>query len=123
MGDRAQVHIEDTGVYLYTHWGATNLPTTVANALGRDARWNDPEYLARIIFDEMTEGSHGSETGHGIGMEQHGDVYRVVHINCAEREMTLETGSAAWHDDDERETVTFSFEQASTGQQFGWPER
>lgn len=122
MGDRSQCHIEDTGVYLYTHWGGVNLPQVVSDALAREARWNDPEYLTRIIFDQMTEGSHGSETGHGIGNAQHGDVYRVVHINCSEREVTVETGVAPWHDDDEAESVTYDFEQFANANP-EWPER
>jgi hypothetical protein len=109
-------------VYLYTHWGGTNLPQVVSNALARDARWNDPEYLARIIFDQMTEGSHGSETGHGIGTEQHGDVYRVVHINCSEREVTVETGTAPWHDEADREAITYDFEQFANANP-EWPSR
>jgi hypothetical protein len=124
MGDRGQVHIEDTGVYLYTHWGATSLPSVVSDALARDARWNDPEYLTRIIFDEMT-GLEGETTGYGIGQEQHGDVYRVVHIDCSEREGRVETGSASWHDDDSSSTDTYTFEEfANTPDtESGWPSR
>jgi len=123
MGDRGQVHIEDTDVWLYTHWGARDLPNTVADAIGRNERWHDPEYLTRIIFDEMT-GEDTGATGYGIGNAQHGDVYRVVHINCGQGEMTLETGLAAWHDgDEEANTATFTFEEVARGSQFGWPER
>lgn len=118
MGSRAQVHIVDTGVWLYTHWGATTLPQTVANALARDARWNDPEYLARIIFDQMTERS-GDTTGHGIGMQQHGDVYRVVHINCSEGTVTLEYGSIRG---DESAEVEYGFEEFANANP-EWPSR
>jgi len=70
----------------------------------------------------MTEGSHGSETGHGIDDHQHGDVYRVVHIDCENREMTVETGVAPWHDDDEAVSNTYSFEEAANARP-EWPER
>ena len=119
MGDRAQVHIVDTDVWLYTHWGGRELPTVVAEALGRRERWNDPEYLARIIFEEMT-GDDDGPTGFGIGEAQHGDVHRVVHINCSEGEMTLETVMAAWQDGDETKSATFTFEEAAVGTEFGW---
>jgi hypothetical protein len=29
-------------------------------------RWDDDAYLARIMFDQMTLGDHGEETGFGI---------------------------------------------------------
>ena len=82
MGDRAQVLIKDTGVYLYTHWGGSKLPEVVTNAIRRLERWNDPEYLARIIFCEMIKDDVGGETGYGIGTAQHGDIWRVVEVDC-----------------------------------------
>jgi len=88
MGDRAQVHFEDTGAWLYTHWGGRTLPEVVRQALARDERWNDPEYLARIVFDEMT-GDDTSATGFGIGTEQLGGVTQTIHIDCSEQEVRL----------------------------------
>jgi hypothetical protein len=120
MGDRAQVHIEDTGVYLYTHWGGHELPKSVSSALAREARWGDPEYLTRIIFDEMTEESHGSSTGHGIGDAQHGDVYRVIHVNCQEQEVTVRAGVGGWHDKDDMVSEVYTFE-AFANQNPDWP--
>lgn len=69
MGDRGNVAILDhrgQAVVLYTHWGGHKLPAIVKHALAKKARWDDPSYLARIIFDEMTDGQHGDETGFGI---------------------------------------------------------
>lgn len=85
MGDRAQVHIVDTDVWLYTHWMGTELPAIVSAALSRGVeRWNDPGYLARIIFEDMIEasGGRGSLTGFGIDDHKHGDVWRVIEIDC-----------------------------------------
>lgn len=87
MGARAQVHIEDEGVYLYTHYGSQELPKDVANALdrGRD-RWSDSEYLARVIFDEMKEDDIRGTTGYGIGTSAHGDLdYNPIEVNCKKR--------------------------------------
>jgi hypothetical protein len=83
MGDRAQVHIKDEGVYLYTHWDAYKLPKLVQEAIQKHWRWDDPEYLARIIFDVMVGDDQGDETGYGISSSQHGDVWRVVEVDCA----------------------------------------
>ena len=97
MGDRGQVHIVDTGVWLYTHWGASELPDTVRSALAKKWRWDDPEYLARIIFCKMLKGEEGEETGYGIGTNQHGDVDRVVRIDCEHDEVAIvESSATTW---------------------------
>ena len=86
MGDRANVLVkqdaDDPGVYLYTHWSGTELPTTLQAALAKRWRWNDAAYLARIIFDQMTEGWHGQETGFGISTIAPDGQGRVLVVNC-----------------------------------------
>ena len=89
MGDRAQVHIKDEGVYLYTHWGGYKIVEDVRAALANHWRWNDPEYLARIIFEEMIGDQRGTETGFGIGTEKHGDVDLVVDVDCENQTVTV----------------------------------
>lgn len=72
MGDRRNIELRYGDsyepVYLYTHWDGTDLPLVLANALdspeGR-GRWDDPSYLARIIFSHMTKDAD-PETGYGI---------------------------------------------------------
>ncbi len=85
MGDRANIHIRedhaDHGVYLYTHWNGTELPATLQKALARKQRWNNPAYLARIIFDTMTDGEHGSETGHGIATRPCDGQDRILQVD------------------------------------------
>jgi hypothetical protein len=85
MGDRGQVKIISEGspdLYLYTHWTAYRLHKTVADALNRGrGRWNDNEYLSRIIFSEMIKDEVLEETGYGIGFELHGDVHKLVVVN------------------------------------------
>lgn len=78
MGDRRNIELRYSDddptkrVFLYTHWEGSQLPYTLASALdsneGRN-RWSDPDYLARIIFSRMTEGSN-AETGFGIAPYQ-----------------------------------------------------
>jgi len=69
MGDRANVVVK-TGneqVCLYSHWGGYELPDTLRAAMVRGKpRWDDPQYLARIIFCEMVKNHVMDETGFGI---------------------------------------------------------
>lgn len=76
MGDRANIIIEPTTssfltpVVFYTHWKGSELKGILASALQRgSARWDDPPYLARIIFCEMIKGSETELTGFGISSE------------------------------------------------------
>ena len=88
MGARTQVLIKDTGVYLYSHWGSGSIMLAVVRAIANEWRWDDPEYLARIIFDEMMSGNHGGETGFGIGTKMHGDLDNLVTVDCDKQEVT-----------------------------------
>lgn len=91
MGDRAQVFIKDTGVYLYTHWGGYGLVENVRSSIGKKWRWKDPEYLARIIFCGMVPKSKtAEETGYGIGTVRHGDIWLLITISCEDESITIE---------------------------------
>ena len=89
MGDRGQVYIKDEGVYLYTHWNASELVETVRKALAKRWRWDDPSYLARIIFDEMIGPKQGSETGFGISTTKAGDAWLLIEIDCKNQTVTI----------------------------------
>lgn len=93
MGDRANVKIvsKHTGtVYLYTHWSGSELPQTVQQALRRGAeRWDDPAYLARIVFCEMIKGEAlDGLTGYGISQECGDGEDRVITLNTDEQQVT-----------------------------------
>jgi hypothetical protein len=111
MGDRGHITIQgqhmDTPVVLYAHWEANTLPRTLANALAREERWHDPEYLARIIFDELV-GSDTSATGYGLGTSVHGDAWRVIDVDTEENTVSFrsETGYAT----DKYGGETYSFD-------------
>lgn len=74
MGDRAMIAVKqdegDALVYLYTHAGGSDLPFDVQKALAKRWRWGGSSectaYLTRIIFDVMSKGDQGNETGFGI---------------------------------------------------------
>ncbi len=86
MGDRANVLVKDRagdkGVYLYTHWEGTELPATLQRALAKRCRWDDPAYLARIIFCEMVKGQEAEETGYGIALWAPDGEHRVLEVIC-----------------------------------------
>jgi hypothetical protein len=87
MGDRANVYVHEgdrPGVYLYTHWEGSTLPQTVVRALYRGrGRWDDVQYLTRIIFSEMIQDDVLSETGFGISAECEDGGDRIVDVDTA----------------------------------------
>lgn len=93
MGDRGQVKViqqpDAPAIWLYTHWGASELSTTVQTAIARKERWSDPEYLTRIIFCEMVKGQEGGSTGYGIGIARHGDVWQVVTVDIPNQTISV----------------------------------
>jgi hypothetical protein len=112
MGDRANIHLfeeeGDDGFYFYTHWGGTDLPEVLADALRRGRqRWDDPPYLARIIFSEMIKDEVLEETGYGISQfECDNDDYPIIQVNLTQR--TVGIGSR-----------TYTFEEFIEGNS-GW---
>ena len=70
MGNRGNIKIEqsDGALFLYTHWGGSDLCVTLATALDKGrSRWTDESYLTRIIFNEL-QGDDRSTTGFGIAV-------------------------------------------------------
>lgn len=73
MGDRANIVIESDkdffphAVFFYTHWRGSDIKTILQSALvrGKD-RWNDPQYLSRVIFCELIGKDTTGITGFGI---------------------------------------------------------
>lgn len=101
MGDRANVEVVQHGpegakgsVFLYTHWFGTELPKTLQRALKRRERWDDEQYLARIIFCEMVGKDIKGETGFGISSFV-GDGGRwVLTVDCKRKTVTMR--ECAW---------------------------
>lgn len=99
MGDRANCVVhqnlyedeDNPPVWLYTHWRGTGLPVIVQQALIRGKpRWDDPPYLTRIIFDEMTSGQHGGETGFGISTSVCDNEHDYVVVDPRTQEVRIE---------------------------------
>ena len=68
MSTRAQICVKSkrSKVYLYQHYDGYNIGEYLQKALKKKSAWSDASYLARIIFDTMTEDYHGEEYGYGI---------------------------------------------------------
>jgi hypothetical protein len=93
MGDRGNIQVKDDytkgdGVFLYSHWGGSELPYHLAEALdspeGR-GRWNDRAYLARIIFDYMKRNSPNVETGYGIDTVECDPNHPTLVVDCTNK--------------------------------------
>lgn len=86
----AQVYIKDVGVYLYTDTGAVRLIEDVKQAIAKRWKWDDPECLARIIFDEMIGKAQGGKLGFGITSKGvHPSSWRIIEIDCEKQNIKV----------------------------------
>ena len=89
MGDRGNIVVD--GVYLYSHWGGSELPKVLQEALAKQWRWTDGAYLCRIIFDCMTRGHHDTETGFGISLGLCDNEHPILHVSSNSQTVKLKT--------------------------------
>ena len=85
MGDRGNICIREGNeeVWLYTHWGGSAIFADLRTALGRRQRWDEAPYLTRIIFDTMSAGAQGEETGYGIWSSQMDNEHATLVVDVA----------------------------------------
>lgn len=86
MGDRGNIVVRQgktnrDDVWFYTHWYGSNIDEVVNTALAKHERWDDPSYLARIIFDTLTAGHKGT-TGFGISTSISDNEHPLVVVDC-----------------------------------------
>lgn len=98
MGDRGNIVMKYEGgaeIWFYTHWSGTEVAAVVQAALRREERWDDPAYLARIVFCELVKGREGEATGFGISLDMCDNEHLVVVVDLAKKEVSLrgENGS------------------------------
>ena len=103
MGDRGNVKIEDSGVYLYTHWSGSELPFIVQQVLKRKERWKTYPYLTRMIFCELLTHSHNDTSHFGISTEILNNEHPIVVVNCKKQMVSFLMGHKT------RPFATFSF--------------
>lgn len=84
MGDRGNIKVGK--VYLYTHWGGSEITEILKSALIRGkGRWNDEPYLTRIIFCEMIKDDVMGDTGYGISTVICDNEYPILDVDCAKQ--------------------------------------
>lgn len=102
MGDRCNIRFRaetgDQPIYFYSHWGGDQLPIVLQNALKQHKRWDDDQYLSRIIFCAMIKDAVSSEHGFGISLRLYDNEHPIINVN-------VETQTVSWCDNE------WSFEQ------------
>lgn len=91
MGDRANIVVTDSHnhIVLYSHWAGTELPDILKCALKRgEGRWDDFQYLTRIIFCEMIKDNVMDTTGYGISQKIVDGEDRVLAVNVDRQTVT-----------------------------------
>jgi len=69
-------------VYLYTHDDVHELVHVVNDVLDKRTRWDDPDYLARILFCRMVPiDKLYTEVGYGIGTQAYDDVRIIITVD------------------------------------------
>ena len=86
MGDRGNIVVRQgddkkDDVWFYTHRSGSKIGNTVKGALSKQWRWTDSSYLARIIFDSLTCGENGTETGFGISNRLQDNEHDIVVVD------------------------------------------
>jgi hypothetical protein len=77
-------------VYLYTHDTANTLVKDVYDALQVGKRWDDPDYLSKMIFCRMLPLECWLEDkGFGIGTQMYNDVNLLISVNTVQQIITI----------------------------------
>lgn len=112
MGDRGNIIVQDAyddtntqAVVLYTHWSGTELPETLKAALARGReRWNDGQYLTRIIFCQMIAHDPMGLTGYGISTDI-GDNEHPFLVVDVKRQVVVKVKPTPWGEGEGGDTV------------------
>jgi hypothetical protein len=94
MGDRSNIVIKsgDQEIFLYGHWMGLEYINVLKKALerGKD-RWQDPAYLARIVFCEMVRSDIDGSMSYGIWSSPIDNSYLYLVVDCDKQRIRLET--------------------------------
>ncbi len=99
MGDRANIVMRqnggvETNIYFYSHYNGSKLPSILQDALKRQKRWDDEQYLARIIFCQMAKDDVMGELGLGISSYVGDGEDRLVEVDCEPQRVFC--GNKSW---------------------------
>jgi len=91
MGDRGNIVLKQepySDIFLYTHWGGTDIAPLLKKALVRGhERWSDEPYLARIIFSEMVSDDIEGLTGYGLSPYQTDNEHPLLYVDLKQRKI------------------------------------
>lgn len=79
--------ITEKAIYIYSHWGGgfeyrdSSLADAIVRALGKHERWDDPEYLARMIFSEVVKEDVNGNTGFGLAPYEMDSNFNTIEID------------------------------------------
>ena len=91
-------------LYLYTSHNKEDLVKQVHETLSLHKRWDDPDYLARMIFCRMVPlESWKEEKGYGIGTQLYADIELLITLNTKDKVITIQVTS------DLRKSYSLSF--------------
>jgi hypothetical protein len=98
MGDRANIKfVEQNGgtMYFYTHGnGLDFMKDALKAALSKRDRWDDEQYLARIIFCEVVKDACDETTGFGLSTEIGDGEDQVIVVSV--KDQTVAIGKKKW---------------------------
>lgn len=86
MGDRGNIAVLQSNgdqVWLYSHWGGSELPERLQAGLkaGKD-RWTDESYLTKIIFGHAVPAKNWmEETGYGISCRMQDNEHPILVVD------------------------------------------
>lgn len=90
--DSAQVEVISPfgRIYLYTHDHAARITNDVYSALVAGKRWDDADYLAKIIFCHMVPiECWQDDKGYGIGTQMYADINLLVTVDTTNQQITI----------------------------------
>ena len=77
-------------VFLYTHDLAHNILHIVYDVLNRKLKWEDPDYLARMLFCKLVPPeSWNSDKGFGIGTQMYYDIKLLITIDTVSKKIII----------------------------------
>ena len=93
MGDRGNIVVREgaSAVWLYSHWGGSEIGEVVRKALAKKQRWDDTPYLTRIVFQELLNGDTGT-SGFGIATSICDNEHPVIVVDTSKQEVQIYGG-------------------------------
>lgn len=124
MGDRANMYLIDDdqqhGIYVYTHWSGYAWPEKLRSALAfGDDRWNDSQYLFRIIISRVFVDLVDETTGGGVSTVIGDNEHPIIVVNMDDLTVSfaqegLEKNPSRWYG-------TMSFREYSQQEKADYP--